>query len=350
MRINSVSNNIPATKKIQQNQRPRAVYVNSNYVSQGINPTFSGNGWFEAGKKAVSSLLEPKTQKELRIAKEQITKQFQDMWGGSFEYDGFFKIRINALEDKINEETLPFVKQLMTRIKEGYHSSTETSFNLEKIDDLVKIYNENPQSRTIMQQAINAQANGKPRFDLSDLSHEGIFGYNYNSSRPGLNEYIGKMIDAKALNGGPRFLGKAFSEMEKNYSPEKFQVLDLILHQTVKTEDKVNYKKLAKLIKESNVTTFKKKAQEAVVKGKRQYLIDASGFGISEILEHYTPEKLTALTMVLPKVADVEQVIKFLKYYNHSKHSYLLKGLKLVENDKLSMNKLINSLRFVGKD
>lgn len=379
MKINLFTN-------VGQNNTPGAVNRNqSGYLTKNISPSFAGLHLL--GRKSASDSVE--IAKEVAPSVRQVIKSVEKIWKKHAESDFIIDKHIKTLRKLINKDNIPFVNKLLQRAE--IEADNNNPVNIGRIADLTEKYNEYPQSRNLMQKAVDAQIEGQPRFSIHELAEEGIFRRMYNGSEDE-NNLIESMIDAKDLDGSPRFYGSAINKATMSLSPEKREIIDILLAQTKTAPAEKDFKKLAILIQESvdarivksireyesvysrrtSLDSVVARMGEATLPAKNVYLIDKNGSYLDYILPNYTHEKLYVLTQILPRVKDASEIAPILKHYTPEPSffeensiakamsedfrragfdapSFFDTCINLVDAGKLTMKELPELLKAVGK-
>lgn len=287
-----------------------------------------------------------------KITAATVMDKLSSLWiNDPFHSDDSYLRHLVRIKKNLYEDTVPFANTLVDRMNPKVGAS-ELTIDAEAVANLVEVYNKNYNARPVLQKAVDDKVKGKPRFSLFALgdSPYGMFSC-YQKWSNLKSKYALKMLNAKALNGGPRFCDDAVKYTIKNVNAVNAPALDLLLKQQIKGQDTISNKKLAKVISGTTSDSFEQDKRQAIISGKKEYLLNASGCGLKEFLQSFTsPEQFPILKAVLPKATEVSQVTRALIHYSPDKQAYFEKGLALVEEGKLSMGRFVETLKYAPKD
>lgn len=287
------------------------------------------------------------------VTPAKIMNQLRSLWKKSeWNTDCFYNMHLEKIEKNLNSETVSYANSLIPRIR--YNGSncdhSRLSNDAEAMAKLVELYNRNETIRPALEVALKETVKGEPRFSLHCMgSGYGIFPYIKGTALQ--NDYAIKMMEARALNGGPRFSYDAVKYVAEKITEVNAPALDMLLKQKIKGSDSVNNKKLAEIILKSSTEEYKTTSKQAIVKGKTEYLLGYSGYGVEAFLENFkSPEQFPIFQAILPRATEVGQIAAVLKHYTPEKSNFFEKGLALVDQGQLSMNSFIETLKVAPKN
>lgn len=360
MRVNSITNTIKQYRNdYKQSQTLQVSQIpdkNLAYTTNKIEPSF-GINLFGLGKKAASNIADvaaaaiPKTVETEENLAKQVIKRLKKMNPNkptSYYYDNE-NSKINDLALSVDEQTAPFVSKLVDRITD-YGAKNNFLHVIGQVNDLAIQYKKMPQARITMDKAINQTIKGEIRYglyELDELFQPGCAS-DYNGSNL-QNRILEKIMDAKDLNGSFRFKNFSTFQLFDNFTEETEEIFDLLMRKIVKGPDEISYKKLAQIIKDPTPEDIANKGQNAMIKGKRHYLIQ-NDYDIKNILKTITPENMpfikSALMELLSRATKASEIESILGNYTPEKHDFLQKGLALVDKGVLSLTDLGYSMAF----
>lgn len=354
MKVNLITNTLPRYRKTdnQQTKSSQLSYSRdqASYMTN-ISPSF--NGIFGLGRKVATKAAEiagpsviTQSKKESSLTLEVIKRLDQIREEETKDPDSLIDYSLKHIISTINDETAPFADKLVDLLTPSQIKGSLIS-ELDQINALILKFKQYPQARNTMQKALDIETKRQNNYSFSNLTN--LFNHKYIGSEI-QNRFIEKILNAKGFDGKPRFNQYSTnSTFEYLSTSEQEQAFDLILHKVVVGSDHISIKKLAKAINKSLVKDFEKNKEEAIIPGKKQFLVD-SEYDINCILQNIDADKLSVLKTILSRASNADGIGEVLKNYTPEKQAFFEKGLKLVDAGKLSLNRLGKALKYADKN
>lgn len=249
-----------------------------------------------------------------------ITGVYSNLAQGNFSY----------LKRVLNDENADFVSALLKKEKFSESDNYNVGTFLYSVAEIAERYTKHPKTRPLMEKVLAETVDGKPRFDFDQFKHmfSGM-GYGHTEAQ---NDFISMMIDAKGLDGKPRFIHYAISDNLRHVTAENRPAVDYLLGlRTMEAED-IKPERLAQIVKETESGKIAEKIKaETVI--KEAYFIDSWAGGLGEILEHFTSEKMPVLKTLVNEGFDKDSTARILKHYTPENHELFEKALNAVDGE-----------------